>query len=863
MNRLSLDGTWSLRYCDPGAGERWGWPTAGLAGHQALAAHVPGDVHLDLVEAGLIPEPLYGCNAAALGWMEEKDWWYSRTFDVPDGFGGDRFELHFAGLDTTADVWLNGVHVGRHNTMFVGCTIDVTHALHPGPNLLVVRLDSGLRQTRGKELARYAGMHSANGAPFMWVRKASFTWEWDWSPRLLTCGIWRSVELRAYHRAALRDLHLQTRLAPNGIAEVDAALEVESFGPDPQPAVLEITLSGHGEHRAQMETALGPGTQTLEIRLRIPEPALWWPAGLGAPDLYDCRVTLAIGGEIVDERSLRYGVRELRLRQDPLPGDEGQSFTFVVNGQPVFCRGANWSPADHLMARVSPAKYRALVQLAAEANFNMFRVNGVGIIEDPYFYDLCDEFGILIWSDFNYSCSYYPDDDPAFVTEARREAELIVRSLRNHPCLALWSGTNENLWHHYRGRELGWAADRCYGDVLYHEVLKEVCDRLDPDCPYWPGSPWGYEADPNAETSGNRHAWQVSIMATSPDGRVGYEAYADDRGKFISEFGVLGPCAVESLQQFLPPDEMEALRLPASRPPLPGFAEGTSWRSAASASAADSTAPAWTYHTNSHERAAGNLAQGLKTYWRPAHELPLDEYIGLGQLIQAEGLRFAIEHWRRRKFLTSGTLFWNYSDSWGATVGWTIVDYYLRKKAAYYAVRRAYAPVLASIERTGDRLRFWLVNDTLQPASGVLEYGLCELPTSQVRAYSAATIAPANGAAPVAELDVSGIPPQEAGRWAAYARFVVDGAVVSRNRLFLAGFRFNRLDLPRAAFHQAVQDGALVLQADTFVWQINVETPAGVAAKDNHFDMFPGEEHTVQLDGPPELFDRVKATALN
>jgi beta-mannosidase len=833
MQTLSLNDTWDLRYCDPGEGERLGWPAVGVGGREALAAAVPGDVHLDLAAAGLIGEPLYGLNAADCAWMEEKDWWFSRRFDVPGWFGGDRIELHFAGLDTTADIWLNGRRVGSHNSMFVGCTADVTSLVQPGPNLLVVRVDAGLRQTRGKEVEKYAAMGSANRAPFMWVRKASFSWEWDWSPRLLTCGIWRGVELRGYRRAALRDLYLHTRLAADGSAEVTATLEVESFVTERQEATIEITLSGHGKHTTALPATLEPGVQTLTGRLRIPQPALWWPAPLGQPNLYDCRVALVVSGEIVDESALRYGLREVALIQEPLPGDEGTSFTFAVNGQRVFCKGANWSPADALPARTTPAKYRELVRLAADANFNMFRVNGVGIIEDPCFYDLCDEFGILVWSEFNYACSYYPDDDPAFLAATRQEAEKIVRALRNHACIALWCGTNENLWHHYRGQQLGWAADRCYGAILYHEGLPEVCGRLHPDCPYWPGSPWGADADPNSETTGNRHSWQVSILAPSPTEREDFGRYAADRGKFISEFGILGPCALESVPQFLAPADM---------------ARGS---------------PGWTYHANSIERGAGNVPEALRRYWRPIAELSPAEYVAFGQLLQAEGLKFAIEHWRRRKFNTSGTLFWNYADCWGATVGWTVVDYYLRKKAAYDAVRRAYAPLLASIEHAGDRLRFWLVNDTLQAVDGVLEYGLCELPTSRVQAFARPATASANAAACIAELDIASILPEEAGRWATYTRFVAGGEVISRSRLFLAGFYLNRLVLPQAVFSQQVSDDVLVLRADTFVWQIHVEAPPGMRVEDNHFDLFPGEERRLRLSGPARLFGRVHAVAMN
>ena len=478
----------------------------------------------------------------------------------------------------------------------------------------------------------------------------------------------------------------------------------------------------------------------LSGELRIAQPDLWWPVPLGGQPLYDVTAVLSARRRELDRRAFRYGLREVALIQEPLGGDEGTSFIIAVNGQKVFCKGADWVPADSIVARVTPAKYRALVSAAAEANFNMFRVWGGGIFEDDAFYQLCDEHGILVWQDFLYACAYYPDDDADFVAESRREAEAALRRLRNYACIALWCGNNENQWIHYqRGKDVA----RCYGERIYDEVLPDVCRRLDPTRPYWPSSPYGGPGgpggdgrpDPNSEMEGDRHHWFVSIIAPTLEQRIDYRLYADDRAKFMSEFGILAPPPLDSLRRYLPPDQI---------------ARGSA---------------AWDVHSNRFEK--GTNQEALRRYWRPAEELSLEQYVRYSQMIQAEALKFALEHWRRRKFLTAGALFWMYADCWGE-VGWTIIDYYLNRKPSYYAVKRALAHVLVSFQEEGDQVGVWLVNDRLDAVPGELTTGWVNLRTGDVVSDVVECEAPANAAAEVARLDM---PDGDRTGWMAFGRF--------------------------------------------------------------------------------------------
>ncbi|MGI6208182.1 MAG: glycoside hydrolase family 2 protein, partial [Anaerolineae bacterium] len=547
---LELDGDWALRYCDAGQGEAAGWPQSGVEGPESYPAEVPGDVHLDLARAGVIPEPLEGENVTELGWMEEKDWWYSTTFTPEADFMGDRMELVFHGLDTFADVWLNGVHLGKTSNAFISHTFDVTGLLRESENLLVVRVDTGLRWAKQQEIQRYCWPGDATMAERIWLRRAQFTGGWDWGPRLLTVGIWRSVELHSYRGLALRDVCLSARLLGQERALIQAQYEIQSLADCDVQAIIELSLDGEGGTSKRLETTLAPGPNLVRDLMVLEWPRLWWPNGMGEQYLYDVRCTVTVDGQVLDGTEFSYGVREVSLAQEELEGDEGQSFTFLINGEPLFCKGADWVPADSIPARITPEKYWALVEDAAEANFNMFRVWGGGIYEDDAWWDACDSLGLLVWQDFMFACSAIPDDDPEFAAQLEHEARQIVRRLRNRASLALWCGNNENQW--IAGR-VAPHTSHC-GRPTYHEMLPRVCAELDPSRYYWPSSPWG-GVDPNSERLGDRHSWDIALNPDL-DVRTGFRAYTADRAKFISEYGFLAPPVEASLPKFLPEDQL-------------------------------------------------------------------------------------------------------------------------------------------------------------------------------------------------------------------------------------------------------------------------------------------------------------------
>ena len=859
MESISLNGRWALVGFRPGEGKKRGAHLPELEGRGAgepkvwpndsldVPAEVPGDVHLDLARAGTIEEPLVGLNAKGLRWIEDREWWFRRTFTVPGDRVGRHAELLFEGLDYEADIFLNGERVGRHLNAFVPCRIDVSDRVRPGENLLCVRLECGARQGRARRVKKYLGGWSLASRSCL-LRKPQFTFGWDWAPKLLTCGIWRPASLELHEGASIRDVQVRTAIEPvpreSGAegwgrraagADLAFSVEVESFFEVTRPMALRVTVANEEKQVERFEAAVDPGPGRIDGTVHLEKPLLWYPRPMGEQHLYTVVVDLMDGENVLDHRLFKTGLRRVRLLQEPLhsspePPERGQTFTLEVNGARVFACGANWVPADSVLARVDGDRYGTLLEAAADAHFNMLRIWGGGIYEDEAFYDLCDAYGILVWQDFMFSCALYPDDDPEFVAQVRGEAEAVVRRLRNHPSLALWCGNNECDM----GYRLNWwsGAKAFHGESIYHELLPEVCGRLDPDRPYWPSSPYGDPADPNGPEEGDQHPWEVSISAPTLEERADYRRYERVGGRFVSEYGMLAPPALESLRQGLGDDEAK----PGGR--------------------------VWTFHTNPYAKGVQEARLDLFC-GEKAGRLELGRRVLLEQIIQAEGLRTAIEHFRRRKFTCSGSLFWMFNDCWPA-VSWSVIDYYGRRKPAYYAVKRAYQPILVSIRDDRTHLSLWVVNDTLEPLEGRLEHGLMNLssPHDADVLTDPVRVAP-NSAAAITTVPV----PTSALEWKFYfARLQVKGAYIAQNRFLFTTFKGARWPEVTPYWTLEAVDGldhTIKVGAACYAWAVRLDLPEGVLPEDNYFDLFPGDEKSVRLKGPAELARKVQVRALN
>ncbi|WP_424952944.1 glycosyl hydrolase 2 galactose-binding domain-containing protein [Deinococcus sp.] len=651
-----------------------------------LPARVPGGVLQALLEAGAIPDPFYAQNETQVAWVGESDWLYRTEFSAETLTPGERAELCFDGLDTFARVWLNGQLILESDNMFVPQRIDVSGLLK-SENTLSILFGSAWHAGRELQAAHGGPQPLWNGdASRLHVRKAQYHYGWDWGPKLIDAGPWREIRLERFV-ARIAEVQPYTSLSDDfRWATVDVRAQLAG---NHQGATLRLTLIGPagetlGEHHA-------PAAELVERTFVLEEPQLWYPHTLGEQPLYRLVAELLSDGGPLDARDVRFGVRDIQIRQEPVAGQAGRSFTVVVNGQESFIGGANWIPGDSLLGRMTPQRYRAGVAAARAANLGMLRVWGGGIYEDDSFYTACDELGVLVWQDFMFACGLYPAH-PAFVESVRQEAVANVLRLRPHPCLAVWTGNNEDYQIAYsQGRyhaELAPEDESAMpARVIYERLLPAVLAEHDPGRYYQPGSPFQGE-DPDDVTLGDRHTWDVWGRDARPA-----RDYRELGGRFVSEFGLAAAPHPDTLRSVLPPGEW--------RWDSPSFL--------------------------SHLRAEQGLER-LQKYAAPYGPLPesLDDFIYVTQLAQSEALDCAYRIWRRGWGVpggraVSGALVWQLNDCWPVT-SWALIDSAERPKPAYYAVRRALEPLTVSLwPMEGGGAELWALNAHAQARQLTLE----------------------------------------------------------------------------------------------------------------------------------------------
>ncbi len=637
-----------------------------------LPARVPGHVHLDLIENGIIPDPFQNSYELGVAWVDEEAFVYKTSFEYAPDAALPRALLRFAGLDTVCKVSLNGALLAEHDNMFVALELDVTDKLLVGKNELSIEFESAARVGRERRLAylRQEGLPD-NVVHFeerAFVRKSQYMFGWDWGPRLVSCGVWDRVELVQFS-ARLLDVQVTQLHLPDGSVELGFHSEIEGSG-----RVLHW-LEGQSE-------PIFDGTT-----VRLTEPELWWPAGMGQQRLYSLKTLLlpssaavtAGDAQALDRRDTRVGLRTVRLlrRDDAL----GQSFEFEVNGRPLWAVGANWIPDSSFPASITREQVRRQVERARDMNMNMLRVWGGGLYESEDFYDACDELGLLVWQDFPYGCCYYPDDAPAREV-ARLEARHAVRRLRNRASLAIYCGNNENLtMFQDKWTDAARHPPRYYGEPIYEQVLADVVRELDPDKPYLPTSPWGGERA-NGGGVGDQHYWDVW------HGRGDWKFYDESTARFCSEFGFASSPGPSQLERMVP-SASDVLSLPVRH-----------------------AAVRW--HDKTRKGYETFVGYTELHYARPES---LGDWLYLSQLNQRDALRHGIEHFRRSEFC-KGSLIWQLNDCWPVQ-SWAVIDAAGEYKAAAYELRRLYAPALLSIEKVADGVRLWAVLDNVsEPVRG-------------------------------------------------------------------------------------------------------------------------------------------------
>ncbi|MEU8652476.1 glycoside hydrolase family 2 protein [Streptomyces sp. NPDC048737] len=636
-------------------------------GGELLEATVPGCVHTDLLAAGVIPDPFAGLNETEVAWVGRRAWTYVRDLadlaDLTHDGAHERTDLVLDGLDTAAHLTLGGRPVGTTRNMHRRYRFDVTGRTGP----LEIRFASAYDEAAAVR-AVTGERPNVYPEPSQYIRKMACSFGWDWGPTLVTAGIWRPVRLEHWSTARIAGVRPLVTV-DEGTGRVEVRLEVERTARG-----RERTLRAEARLAGARAEAVLTGDEAV-LYLEVPGARLWWPRGYGEQPLYDLHLVLSDDESgPLDTWHRRIGFRTVAL--DRSADEHGTGFTLVVNGVRIFARGVNWIPDDAFPSRITPERYRTRLTQAAGANIDLVRVWGGGIYEDDAFYDACDEMGLMVWQDFLFACSAYPEEQP-LRGEVEAEARDNVVRLMPHPSLILWNGNNENLWGF---RDWGWEgalAGDSWGEGYYLGLLPRVVAELDPTRPYTAGSPWSgsWDHHPNDPAHGTHHSWEVW-------NRQDYAEYRANVPRFVAEFGWQAPPAQATLRRALPGERLA--------PDSPGM-----------------------LHHQKAEDGNGKLDRGVARHF-PLPEGDFDRWHYLTQLVQARAVAAGIEHWRSHWPVCAGTIVWQLNDCWPVT-SWAAVDSDGRPKPLYHELRRVYADRLLTLQPGTDGPVLAAVNQAAEP----------------------------------------------------------------------------------------------------------------------------------------------------
>ena len=817
LNQLNLSGKWKVTWNDGNHGPNNVDEFSRINPLNDTLRYMDVDVPMDLIVAmqkkGMIKDLNYGINYLSARWVSEQYWQYYKQFDAPKEALNKSVWLKFDRLDYSANIYLNGQSIGRHDNAFIPCMIDITGKLKEGKNILTVGIESGLYDAADKNMGDYNNSLNVHLSKRHWLRKPQYQFSWDWNPQLINMGITGDVYIIWRNEARLDNIVPLIKMADD-LSAADIVIRTFIEGTKVSNGLtIEATLVETNQQVSSQITT-SKGIKPYELQMRVKKPKLWWPVGQGDPNLYTLRVDIKSDGKVIDSSTRKIGFRKIEVDRSQHPV-EGNYFTIKVNNRPVFMKGGNWVPADMIYSNVDSKRLEKLVDMAVDANFNILRIWGGGLYAGNDLLRLCDEKGLLVWHDFLFACSKYPGDDVTFYNNVKQEVTWAVREFAYHPSLVVWCGNNELEWGTW-----GWGyanSGKVVPDyIIYHHLMPVIMKEEDPYRFYWPSSPYSENFEfPNSPTTGDQHPWGVSLQK---DG-TNMWAYRDYVDRFPNEGGVLGASSPATLRQFLPPDQQ--------------FIRSFSWD----------------LHDNLMNFVNENKGVTYKFVedWlgKDYTKMTFDDYVFASALLQSEGLMEYINNYHRRMYSSSSAIFWMYNDSWPVTHGWTIVDYYLRKKLAYHPVRRSFSQICVVVAEEGDKINIYGINEKQQPWKGKLQYGLFETGGKfPVNEFKNVTLLP-NSSTIIASFEKNAFEKAGIKNHGAFAILKDKETIISQHRLFLARFKDLVLLKPQVSIKQ--NGDKVIITSPVYVWGLCLDIDGESDISDNCFDLLPGIPYVVNL----------------
>ncbi len=809
IEKKKLNDSWKVTWTDGVHGLRikedfYQYPPENDPGRY-LDIDLPVDMNTYFMDKGIIDNLYTENHHLKARWISEQFYQFTKSFTWENVVNGEKIYLVFKKLDYKAHIYFNNQLIAIHENVHVPCRTEISDYLVEGENKIVVGLESGIYDTAEKEGQRYQNMIAGSLTKSQWMRKPLYQFGWDWNPILINVGIKGDVELEIVKENKIDQVSVFHKLNDD-LSKARFFVKLVMVN-ETIPKDGTITVNIDNKTFDFPVDALDRNN-CFELEFTLDNPQLWWPVNVGEQHLYTLEVLLQTPSEILDRRKMKTGVRKIEIDRTPHPA-EGEYFIIKINNERIFCKGANWVPPDLIYGENHSNTIEKLISHALEANFNILRVWGGGEYAPDKLMELCDEKGILLWHDFLFACFKFPGDHPGYVDNLKKDTTWAIREFSTHPSLIVWCGNNEVQWIFEQAEEKSF--DHATDYNIYHEIIPEILNHENCTIPYWPGSPYSPgEIDNNASYIGDQHPWQFPLL----DNRLDMWLYREREDRFPNEGGVLGISTLHTLKKFIPDNQR--------------FIRSFVWETH------DNTCNYW-------DNELGFCYQMIQEWFGMDYKaLSLEEYVFAGSLIQSEGLMEYIMNYRCRKFDTSSAIFWMFNDSWPATHSWSIVDYYLRKKPAFYSVKRANASLYTGLRKTADGITVFAVNDCLQHANVSVKIGIIDTmnKTNQILVEDTIELA-GNISEELFTITSDVLPMEQHDSLIPYSILLNEsGQVISQNRMFLKKHKNMHFNPPKVNIIK--NEGEIRLTSDTFVWGVCLDLQ-GEEVPDNFFDLIPGQ----------------------